>query len=248
MWIVGVDCATKDQKVGLAIGKYANGILKIEDADLCSPKTPATEIIPNWLQPEHRPALLAIDAPLGWPIDLARALTGHRAGKTISTKPDVLFHRETDRFIKQILRKKPLEVGADRIARTAHAALGMLGELRLRFTAEISLAWSLTDLAGITAIEVYPAATLAAHGFLSSGYKKQAQITERRQILAGLEGKIVIPPWLVSKFESSADTLDAAVCLLAAKDFLDGRAMSPPPSIKSIAEIEGWIWAAPMPV
>ena len=245
MWIVGVDCATIDKKVGLALGKYANGTLKIEDATLCSPKTPATEIIANWLQPENRPALLAIDAPLGWPIALAHALTNHRAGNPIPEETDDLFHRITDKYITKTLRKRPLEIGADRIARTAHAALRMIGEVSQRLSADIPLAWSLKDLAGIKAIEVYPAATLTAHGLISSGYKKSEQTAHRTKIIAGITGKVDIPKQLMPLLESNADILDAAVCLLAAKDFLDGHALAPQPNIRTVAEIEGWIWAAP---
>jgi hypothetical protein len=43
--------------------------------------------------------------------------------------------------------------------------------------------------------------------------------------------------------ESNADTLDAAVCVLAAKDFLEGRACQPVDL--DLAVREGWIWAPP---
>jgi hypothetical protein len=39
---------------------------------------------------------------------------------------------------------------------------------------------------------------------------------------------------------ASADVLDAAVCLLAAADFLAGNAI--PPSNEFMARREGWIW------
>lgn len=248
MWIVGVDCATKDEKVGLAFGRYIHGTLKIESAALGSPKSPAIQTISNWLQPENRPALLAIDAPLGWPANLAPTLTDHRAGNPIQRNPDDLFHRETDSYITKNLGKRPLEIGADRIARTAHAALKMLGSLRFSLMEEIPLAWAVTDIKAMSAIEVYPAATLVAHGLPSSGYKERLQIEKRRQILRGFAGKMDILPDLVSDLESKSDILDAAVCLLAAKDFLDGQAAAPPPDIRTVAEMEGWIWAAPKQV
>ena len=53
-----------------------------------------------------------------------------------------LFRRETDREIKRRLGRQPLDVGADRIARTGHRALEILSKLadslKLR---EILLAW-----------------------------------------------------------------------------------------------------------
>jgi len=42
---------------------------------------------------------------------------------------------------------------------------------------------------------------------------------------------------------ANADVLDAAVCVLAASDFLQGWAM--PPEDHPRAEREGWIWVRP---
>lgn len=42
---------------------------------------------------------------------------------------------------------------------------------------------------------------------------------------------------------SNADALDAVVCLWAARDFLEGRAMQPVDA--ELARAEGWIWCAP---
>jgi len=39
---------------------------------------------------------------------------------------------------------------------------------------------------------------------------------------------------------TTGDTLDSVVCLLAAKDFLEGRAV--PPENRALASQEGWIW------
>ena len=102
------------------------------------------------------------------------------------------------------------------------------------------MAWS-TEVSGLVAIEVYPAATLIAHGFRSGGYKRREQIAERREILACLGRLIEVGPH-ASELERSADALDAAVCVLAAQDFLEGRAMAP--LNLDLATQEGWIWAA----
>jgi hypothetical protein len=61
----------------------------------------------------------AIDAPLGWPKPLAETLIDHRAGLPIETPANAMFRRTTDLFIQRKLKKTPLDVGADRIARTA---------------------------------------------------------------------------------------------------------------------------------
>ncbi len=154
-----------------------------------------------------------------------------------------MFRRATDRFIRKIVGKTPLDVGADRIARTAHAALGVLDGVRKQLKSPVPLAWSPESLAELATIEVYPAATLIAHGFRSKGYKAPKHVAERREIIAGLKMTIAMRCDF-SLLERSADALDAAICLLAAKDFLDGPAIAPPK--RDLAEREGWIWAAPL--
>lgn len=71
-----------------------------------------------------------MDAPLGWPRPLGPALSDHRAGEPIDPPADTLFHRETDGVVHRTVGKRPMEVGADRIARTARSAVELIGELR----------------------------------------------------------------------------------------------------------------------
>jgi predicted RNase H-like nuclease len=238
--LIGVDCATVDTKVGLALAEYDGVGVTIKAVTLCTRDQSAATKVTEWLTDPRDPALLAIDAPLGWPAALARSLAPHRAGEKIDTEPNEMFRRATDRFIKDQLSKTPLDVGADRIARTAHAALRFLGEIRERLGVQVPLAWS-PNLIGTAAIEVYPAATLVAHGYRSTGYKARDEVAERREIVASLCTVIDVGGHH-STLESSADALDAAVCILAAKDFIDGRAL-PPPDL-GLAEREGWIWVA----
>ena len=93
-------------------------------------------------------------------------------------EPDHLFSRHTDRVVRARTGKRPLEVGADRIARAALRAVKVLGELR----AETSLSLPLALTPGMpeepSAIEVYPAATLLARGLASSGCKGRGRGTE----------------------------------------------------------------------
>ncbi|WP_082054419.1 DUF429 domain-containing protein [Methyloterricola oryzae] len=126
------------------------------------------------------------------------------------------------------------------MARTAHAALGLLGELRPGLGYVIPLAWTpkLTD--PISAIEVYPAATLVGRGCRSTGYKNAEQAPQRRETIAALPSDDVKLPDL-PVLEQSAGALDAALCLVAAHDFLVGQAMAPPNL--ELAKREGWIWA-----
>jgi hypothetical protein len=238
--LVGVDCATDDARVGVARGWYDDGRLTLEQALVCSKEGPVTRHVAGWLADETATrTLLAIDAPLGWPTKLSQALMGHRAGQAIATEPNEMFRRATDRFIQRKLGKTPLDVGADRIARTAHAALRMLGELRQAFGAQIPLAWRPDFTTSPAAIEVYPAATLISLGCKAAGYKAPDQKVEREAIIERVRAVATVPAD-VSTLRENADALDAAICLLAAADFLRGAAL--PPDGNAPVEQEGWIW------
>lgn len=237
--LIGVDCATDDAKVGVAFGWYDDGRLAVERAFLCTKNESAKAAIERWLAVGEEPALLAIDAPLGWPALLSRALIHHRAGGAIDVAANDMFRRETDRFVQREHRKTPLDVGADRIARTAHAALRLLGDLRRDLELPIPLAWEPTISAPLAAIEVYPAATLMSHGFQSSRYKAADYAAGRVAIIKSLRSVAALPAD-TSALCASADALDAVVCLLAGADFLGGFAM--PPVERALAEQEGWIW------
>ena len=240
--IVGIDCATKDANMGLVLAVIDDGRLRIHDATVGDRLHSARSIVEEWLTDSGDTALLAIDAPLGWPSALVTSLTSHYAGAAIDTPADCMFRRATDAFVKREVGKTPLDVGADRIARTAHAALRLLGELRNGLDVPIPLAWEPWNIADHAAIEVYPAATLMAHGMRSTGYKKTGQVQERTEMVAALRAKMTLADQNVRDLVGNADLLDAAVCVLAAADFITGRAV--PPTDRCLAEREGWIWTA----
>ena len=244
--IIGIDCATNEADRGLALGVLDDHGLRLAEATVAGRDRPSHSILEGWLTASEATAVIAIDAPLGWPRSMAESLDLHSAGATIETPPGAMFRRATDRYIQREIGKTPLEVGADRIARTAHAALRLLGSLRDSVGSAIPLAWDPAALDGHAAIEVYPAATLIAHGIRSTRYKKQKEPVHaegRREIVAALRQKMAIPAGLVAALSDNADVLDAAVCVLAAADFVAGRA-TPPPD-RRVAEREGWIWTAP---
>jgi hypothetical protein len=85
----------------------------------------------------------------------------------------------------------------------------------------------------MAAIEVYPAATRLAHH--SPGKGGSIEGLEPMLDLSALDG--VLP--------TSADALDALVCVLAAADFIRGQAR--PPLALETARQEGWIWTAERP-
>ncbi len=237
--VIGIDCATDVKSTGLSVGLYHNCEIELKETRLGTKISSIAEIIHSWLNPEEK-VLLAIDAPLGWPSQLGQALYNHNAGQTIDINSNDLFRRETDKFIKKTIGKQPLDVGADRIARTAHSALNIIGELSHLTGEPVELAWDNVNLKGISAIEVYPAATLCCYGIQSIGYKEKNQQSTRREIIAGLRGHMVMPTD-INLLKQNADALDSSVCLLAAKDFIEGNVYFP--ENMGLAKREGWIWA-----
>jgi len=109
--------------------------------------------------------------------------------------------------------------------------------------APIPLLWSAAAQAS-GVIEVYPAATLNAHGVQSTGYKKPDQLSARRLIAAELEARV---EGLGERCERSSDEFDACICLLSALDFLAGVCAPAPADQRAVVQREGWIWVRESP-
>ncbi|MGD8859679.1 MAG: DUF429 domain-containing protein [Myxococcales bacterium] len=237
--IVGVDCATQEERTGLSHGLLDDaGELTVLRVTLGTAGESAAATIAGWLEDADR-YLIAMDAPLGWPAPLADALQGHRAGDPLPGESDRLFRRATDRFVQKQLRKVPLEVGADRIARTARAALELLSEVRGLSGRELSMAWEPGADSGV--LEVYPAATLLSRGIRASGYKTQNKNGReaRAEMFERLSEHLVTSTTRELVMEND-DLLDAMICVLAGADFARGEAL--PPEDLEQARREGWIW------
>jgi predicted RNase H-like nuclease len=236
--IIGIDVATVDAKIGLSMAEYEQGKATLLDATLCDKKKPASVTVAGWIEKKRTRTLLALDAPLGWPMAMGKALAEHRAGEPISVPPNQLFRRETDRFVQREIGKTGLDVGADRIARTAHAALRLLNDIGLMIGPRIPLAWS-PEFEGVAAIEVYPAATLKSLKTKASGYKSKNQGKERSAIMHAL-AKMVSVGRFSSLLRVHPHVLDSLVCVAAGIDFICRRTMAP--EDLSRAKSEGWIW------
>lgn len=238
--VIGIDCATQKEKVGLARGDSLQGEVRIVEAAIGGDLDDITLTLARWAQAAPT-CLLALDAPLGWPAAMGAALAAHRAGAPIPIERDRLFQRLTDQVVRRAVGKRPLEVGADRIARTAHAALQQLEELRRATGSPIELAWEPAPGPGIHAIEVYPAATLTAYGIAATGYKGKKGRRARQQVLRALPEHLVLPDD-VELLLRHDHALDAVLCVLAGADFLRGSALAPAPEDLATARKEGWIW------
>lgn len=241
--IIGIDAATQTKRLGLARGILVDGNVAVDAALLGAEVDDVIETLAGWID---GPTLLAVDAPLGWPVALARGLHRHRAGEGIAADADSLFRRETDKYVHRMLGKLPLEVGADRIARTAHAALGRLSDLRARTGLALPLAWEPTGGSDVRAIEVYPAATLIGRGIAVRGYKGQdaEAVKARERLVTALATEVKLRVDR-GRLVQTEDVLDATVCVVAGADFLRGRCVGPDAAQRTVAETEGWIWFAP---
>ena len=243
--VVGIDCATLAENTGLAFGRLdtATGRLWVQEAMCCAKGDDLAVLIADAVAGD-RPALLALDAPLGWPAPMGETLSWHQAGAPFGSpilSDDRMFSRETDLEIRQRFRKRPLEVGADRIARTARAALRLLAELEARRNKAVPLAWQPGIVDGVCAIEVYPAATLRSRSIPTKGYRLQPKA--RRSVVQALAKEFVELPPLVQKMAANPHLLDALICLVAAADFAMGNVRPPPTEQHMTARREGWIWA-----
>lgn len=236
--LIGLDAASDFTRFGYAVGHYELGHVRIQQAGLVdtpSDRNALVSIVASELRAASK-ALIAIDAPLGWPATLTAELRNHQAGEAFTSDKNSMFRRATDSYIKDLIGKNPLEVGADKIARAAHSALAALKCLRAESGMAIPLAWD-KNISGVTAIEVYPAGTLKARGLQDSRYKKPEQLDVRLNIANRLANEV---EGLSTYADGSDDVFDACLCLVAAKDFLDGLACSP--SDLLLAQREGWIW------
>ncbi len=244
--LVGLDAASQRSKFGYALGHFDSdsgrvtvdraGLLDDTDDPICN------QIVPFICGGER--ALIAVDAPLGWPDGLKKLLLGHEAGMLPpeGLAKDASFRRHTENQVRKV--KIPLEVAADRIARAAFEALCVLKELRTVSKLPLPLAWS-PEFTGAASIEVYPGATLAVRMLARAKYKLTEDVSGREQIAKSLvDGGLVeaLPAEPLRRALQNADVLDAILCMVAARDFLMGECE--PPSSEHIdqARREGWIW------
>jgi len=257
--LIGIDCATKANKTGLACGCLVDGKLTVCSAERGKGEEWESGIdatVTQWIEDGRKnkqKVLLAIDAPLGWPRPLGGALISHEAGRACAfqnlkydslfqrkwkrktSDADLLFQRATDRVVHDALDIKPLDVGANLIARTAHTALSFLERI------QIPLAWEPghANLACVSAIEVYPAATLKGRNLRHKGYKKDCKA--RACIVERLGEEMELSDAIKCEMRKNDNVLDAVVCVLAAADFVNGQDVLCPAN-RELAEKEGWIW------
>lgn len=221
--IISIDCATDPRRVGLALGELSKNGLIIREVGIGRRKGPKSRNDPplparvaDWVRGGSR-TLIALDAPLGWPVAMSNHLPNHQAGKFLAVKADDLFSRHTDIVVRNKIGKRPLELGPNLIARTALSALSLIEDIAQHLGTKISLAWSLDDLGYVAAVEVYPAATVLAHRPESQLHAEDKLDLIRQQLDSDQPKGI----------GDTLDIIDACLCVVAAADFLRGDAAPP---------------------
>ena len=240
--VIGIDCATQPERIGLARAARAGAGWRLGEVIDGSRRLDPAATVAAWLD-DAPLALVALDAPLGWPQALGTSLVDHAAGNPVEYEADDLFSRDTDRHVHTLYGKKPLEVGAGWIARTAVAALGLLHDIRTLTGHRVPLLWDPSESQAAAAIEVYPAATLRAHDVRASGYKKDSA-GPGRALVGDLLARMMDVPDGFDATTTTDDAIDAALCVLAGIDVASGRAIPPSGQQLAIARREGWIWVA----
>ena len=268
VFLIGVDCATQANKTGLARAEFDGENCCLLDVKMGSKCLDPASKLCEWVKlSKDSPTLIALDAPLGWPEDFGSKLARHKAGQPIKgTCLDTFFNRKTDRIVHKEVNKckgnKPFEVGADKIARASFVALKIIENVRRSQKGEkldvlVSRPRNLPNRKipslkkGAQAIEVYPAATLRAHGYWKKGnksYKGKSGKGEREKIVKKLSRHFRLEPETgqlpyQDKMTCKPDAMDAVACILAGLDFLNGEARGPENDLeRARAEKEGWIW------
>jgi len=241
--LVGVDCACNPRDVGLAAGwMHDDGRLTVDAARGARTEAEIVEWMADAVAEQPTACLVGLDAPLGWPAALGDALASHTAGWPIEASANQLARRATDDRVAAAVGKRPLDVGADRIARTAHAALTLLERVRAATAAAIELAWTPgTPPRGIEALEVYPGGTLAARRLATRGYKRgDGAADARAALLDSLAAEWDLPAALQPALVASDHVFDAALCLLSLGDYARNDVLVPDDPER--ARREGWIW------
>lgn len=237
MKLIGIDCAAAARNTGLALGYYSDGQILLSRVTVASVNHPPAQIVSGWLA-DSLPTILAFDAPLGWPMQMGEELSGHSAGQFLEVDEKHFFCRLTDRIVEEQLGKRPLEVGANLIARTALAALRLLNDLRRISGQAIPLDWIGEETDQITAIEVYPAATLVSCREAILGFHRKNS-TDRLEMLYNL-GITVDNEEDTDLIRRDLNAFDAVVCLRSAADFLQGNCIRVTDVERALRE--GWIW------
>jgi predicted RNase H-like nuclease len=266
MKIIGFDCAAQMDKVGITYSEFTANKWKIEKI---LPKANYDKFLKKieYFKEREEEVLLCFDTPLGYPQKMVAYLNKLTAGKAdlgnefnYDDHSREYFRRRTDILVKNELGITPLEIGADKLARSTLRTFEIINRINKILNGELSLAWDNKNLSQYSMIEVYPKATLvglkkfAGYQFPVGRKKKPKQknymsfkkdIDAKKKVLKIILKEctnpedIDIPEKIKPKFEHGFDSL---ICAFTGKKFIDGKLNSPSDFGLDNDMKEGWIW------
>jgi predicted RNase H-like nuclease len=166
MKIIGFDCAAQMDKVGITYSEFTADKWKIEKI---LPKANYDKFLKKieYFKEREEEVLLCFDTPLGYPQKMVAYLNKLTAGKAdlgnefnYDDHSREYFRRRTDILVKNELGITPLEIGADKLARSTLRTFEIINRINEILNGELSLAWDNKNLSQYSMIEVYPKATL----------------------------------------------------------------------------------------
>lgn len=273
--IIGIDCAADPKNIAVASAIEVNGRLTVDspffgEGGTRSPRADRISRLAADITEQmstERPTLLALDAPLGWPVAMRKALAEGTAGSVAGIPGDaredasLMFRRFTDRFVAERTGKTPQSVGANWVASLTHTALQLIHMIAEKCQ-ERSISMSNAPLdqrdsfrRDVHIIEVYPA--LAGPLFLRGpscfeswtavreeldGFRRENWDTIVERLRGRLEADCVdLSPELKNDRRLRDHGLDAILCAWIGWQFLLGECVPPTITGDDLAK-EGWIW------
>jgi predicted nuclease with RNAse H fold len=233
---VGIDLAAEPDQTAVAVLEWTASGARVRSLQV---GVNDDEIIES----TRDAAKAGLDCPIGWPEAFVDFVVAHRDGHV--TVPEAtpgklwrhpLANRMTDDVVHAGFKLVPLSVSADRIARPAMRAAGLLSRLAAEGRP--------VDRTGSgVVVEVYPAASLKQWELRHRGYKGRANLTELRGLADELADRI---GWLDlggqrELFRASDHAFDAVVAALTARAAVLGQTHEPSPEQAAVARYEGWI-------
>jgi predicted RNase H-like nuclease len=192
-----------------------------------------------------RPAKVAIDAPLGWPVDFVQGVSNpDQWPVTIDDSRKRLERRATDHWVHHRTGKQPLSVTTDRVAYAAMRAAGILSH----FSQTSGEAIDRAGLSGLVC-ETYPDPAIRGFGLWPQSLARRESYkgAARAAREAVVKQLTLLAPWLGwtdqdrGRCIESDDYLDALICALVARAVEQERTMGPTGDLVDEARSEGWI-------
>jgi hypothetical protein len=191
------------------------------------------------------PTKVAIDAPLGWPVDFIRGVSDPVNWPVkIDESRRRLERRATDHWVHETTGKQPLSVATDRIAYPAMRAAGLLAHYaqasgdRVDRSGMTGLVCETYPDPAIRRFGIWPARTGARQSYKGPAHDIRRAIVDRLTEAA---------PWLTltqtdrQRCIDFDDYLDAVICALAARAAEQDKTIAPPQDLAAEAALEGWI-------